>query len=78
MRANVNTLQLLEAVVRGNFHAQMAFESVVAFLQRSGLLRMLSFDRDSQWVGSVSARYFPSALWRFLQCVGISPNVVPP
>lgn len=55
-----------------------AFEAVVAFLQRYGLPRMLTFDRDPRWVGSASGRDFPSVLSRFLLCVGVQPNVCPP
>ncbi|GCE50652.1 hypothetical protein EI42_06386 [Thermosporothrix hazakensis] len=77
MRANVNTLQLLEAVVRGNFHAQMAFEAIVALLKHSGLPRTLSFDRDSRCEGSTSGCEAPSVLSRFLLCGRGRPAICP-
>jgi hypothetical protein len=43
-----------------------------------GLPAMLTFDRDPRWVGSSSGRDFPSALRRFLLCLGVEPNVCPP
>lgn len=39
---------------------------------------MLTFDRDPRWVGSASGRDFPSALQRFLLCLGIQPHICPP
>jgi transposase InsO family protein len=75
---DAGTSILLEAQVRDDFHAQTAFDTVVAFLRRYGLPRMFTFDRDPRWVGSQSGRDFPSALRRFLLCLGIDPNVCPP
>ena len=69
---------LLDAQVHADFHAQTAFEGVVAFLRRYGLPDRLTFDRDPRWVGSASARDFPSALSRFLLCVGVQPTICPP
>jgi hypothetical protein len=39
---------------------------------------MLTFDNDPRLVGSPSGRDFPSALVRFLLCLGVEPNVIPP
>jgi transposase InsO family protein len=75
---DAGTSILLEAQVRDDFHAQTAFDGVVAFLRRYGLPRMFTFDRDPRWVGSQSGRDFPSALRRFLLCLGIQPHVCPP
>jgi Integrase core domain/Homeodomain-like domain len=68
----------LDAQVREDFHAETAFQAVVAFLQRYGCPKILTFDRDPRWVGSATARDFPSALCQFLSCVGVYPNVLPP
>jgi hypothetical protein len=38
----------------------------------------LTFDHDPRWVGSPSGRDFPSALLRFLLCLGIEANLCPP
>jgi hypothetical protein len=39
---------------------------------------MFTFDNDPRLVGSPSGRDFPSALVRFLWCIGVTPNVIPP
>ncbi|GCE50721.1 hypothetical protein EI42_05650 [Thermosporothrix hazakensis] len=75
---DAGTSILLEAVMRDDFRAETAFEAGGAFLQRDGCPRLLTFDRDPRWVGSASTRDVPSPLWRFLQCVGITPHVIPP
>src|SRR5579859_139852 len=75
---DAGTSILLNAQVHQDFHAETAFEAVVLFLRQYGLPPMLTFDRDPRWVGSSSGRDFPSALRRFLLCLGIEPNVCPP
>jgi len=75
---DAGTSILLQAQVRDDFRAETAFDAVVAFLRGYGLPRMFTFDRDPRWVGSQSGRDFPSALRRFLLCLGIHPNVCPP
>jgi hypothetical protein len=52
--------------------------AVISFLRAYGLPAMLTFDRDPRWVGSASGRDFPSALRRFLLCLGIEPTICPP
>jgi transposase InsO family protein len=64
--------------VNADFHAQTALAAVITCLRRTGLIGKLTFDRDPRWVGSPSGRDFPSALIRFLLCLGIEPNVCPP
>ena len=68
----------LHREVRGDFDAEALFEVVVQFLCQHGLPQMLTFDNDPRFVGSPSGRDFPSALVRFLLCVGVIPNVIPP
>ncbi len=51
---------------------------VAQFLREHGRPHMLTFDNDPRFVGSPSGRDFPSALVRFLLCVGVEPNVIPP
>jgi len=60
----------LHAMVREDFTAETACDTLVEFLQRSGLPAMLTFDRDPRWVGSASGRDFPSVLVRFLRLAG--------
>ncbi len=68
----------LHRQVGAEFDAEALFEVVVQFLCQHGLPRMLTFDNDPRFVGSPSGRDFPSALVRFLLCVGVIPNVIPP
>jgi Integrase core domain len=74
--AGTSTWLLAEA--RADFQAETALEAVVHFLTRYGRPRRMTFDRDPRWVGSHSLRHFPSALCRFLLCLGIQPNICPP
>jgi transposase InsO family protein len=64
--------------VRGDFDAETLLEVVAQFLREQGLPQMLTFDNDPRLVGSPSGRDFPSALVRFLLCLGVQPNVIPP
>jgi hypothetical protein len=68
----------LHREVRGDFDAEVLFDVVAQFLCQYGLPQMLTFDNDPRFVGSPSGRDFPSALVRFLLCVGVIPNVIPP
>jgi len=75
---DAGTSILLDAQAHEDFHAQTAFQAVVAFLRRYGRPPMLTFDRDPRWVGGAAARDFPSALCQFLYGVSVQPNVLPP
>ena len=63
--------------VRSDFDAEALLEVVVQFLRQHGLPGMLTFDNDPRFVGSASGRDFPSALVRFLWCVGVVPSAHP-
>jgi len=67
----------LHREVRGDFDAEALFEVVVQFLCQYGLPQMLTFDNDPRFVGSPSGRDFPSALVRFLLCVGVIQSADP-
>jgi hypothetical protein len=58
--------------------AETLLEAVAQFLGEHGLPQTLTFDNDPRFVGSALGRDFPSALVRFLWCVGVIPNVIPP
>jgi transposase InsO family protein len=75
---DVGSRQVPYVEIRSDFHAQTALAAVITCLRRTGLIGKLTFDRDPRWVGSPSGRDFPSALIRFLRCLGIEPNVCPP
>jgi transposase InsO family protein len=68
----------LHREVRSDFDAEALFEVVAQFLWEHGLPGMLTFDNDPRLVGSPAGRDFPSALVRFLWCLGVIPNVIPP
>jgi hypothetical protein len=63
--------------VGSDFDAEALFEVVVQFLHQHGLPGMLTFDNDPRFVGSASGRDFPSALVRFLWCVGVTQSADP-
>ena len=67
----------LHREVRSDFDAEALFEVVVQFLCQYGLPQMLTFDNDPRFVGSPSGRDFPSALVRFLLCVGVIQSADP-
>jgi hypothetical protein len=75
---DVGSRHVVYAEISSNFHAETALAAVIACLRRTGLIGKLTFDHDPRWVGSPSGRDFPSALIRFLLCVGVQPNVCPP
>lgn len=75
---DAGTSSLLSAQVNADFHAETAFDAVVTFLQQYGRPKQLTFDRDPRWVGSARGRDFPSALVRFLLCLGSSPTFARP
>jgi hypothetical protein len=60
----------LHRQVGAEFDAEALLEVVAQFLCEHGLPQMLTFDNDPRLVGSPSGRDFPSALVRFLWCVG--------
>ena len=68
----------LHRQVGAEFDAETLLEVVAQFLRAHGLPALLTFDNDPRFVGSPSGRDFPSALVRFLLCLGVEPNVIPP
>ena len=68
----------LHREVGAEFDAEALLEVVVQFLRAHGLPAMLTFDNDPRFVGSPSGRDFPTALVRFLLCLGVEPNIIPP
>jgi hypothetical protein len=68
----------LHRQVQSDFDAETLLEAVAQFFRMRGLPAMLTFDNDPRFVGSASGRDFPSALVRFLLCLGVQPNVIPP
>jgi hypothetical protein len=75
---DAGTSILLAAQAHDAFREETAFEAVLTFLRTYGRPRMLTFDRDTRWVGSSSGGDFPSPLVRFLISLEIIPNICPP
>ena len=75
---DAGTSILLDAQVQSDFHAQTALQAVIRFLHHYGLPQRITFDRDPRFVGAATGRDFPSALVRFLLCLGVEPNICPP
>jgi hypothetical protein len=60
------------------YTAETALRTLAQVLLEKGCPDRIDLDRDPRWVGSWSAKEFPSPLLRFLQCLGIDPGVCPP
>lgn len=69
---------LVGAIPRADFQAHTVIETLADLFAREGLPRTLRFDRDTRFVGSSSARDFPSAMIRFLLSLEVTPIVCPP
>lgn len=69
---------LIDNPARMDYNAETVIETVAATLQQHGCPQRLTFDRDPRFVGSWRGDGFPSALMRFLLCLGIQVEVCPP
>jgi transposase-like protein len=63
---------------RADYDAERSLMVVADILTVYGIPRSITFDRDPRLVGSSSTENFPSALMRFLLCLGCEPVVLPP
>ena len=61
-----------------DYTAETALRTLAGVLVEQGCPDRIRLDRDPRWVGSWTAKDFPSPLLRFLQCLGIDPQVCPP
>lgn len=68
----------LKGVTHSDVHAETLLETVTQFFQEFGLPTQLTFDNDPRCVSSATGRDCPSALVRFLLCLGVEPYVCPP
>lgn len=69
---------LLTATPRDDYNAETVITAMVDSLMVNGLPEVVTFDRDPRFVGSWTAKEFPSPFMRFLMCLGIRVNVCPP
>jgi hypothetical protein len=68
----------LHAEVRSDFTAESVIEVLVHAMQRWGVPRKITLDRDPRFVGSPQGSDFRSALLRFGSCLGIEMDVCDP
>ena len=68
----------LHAEVRSDFTAETVIEALVHAMQRWGVPRKITLDRDPRFVGSPQGSDFRSALLRFGSGLGIEMNVCDP
>ena len=61
-----------------DYNAETALRKLAEMLLKHGCLVRIRLDRDPRWVGSWTAKDFPSPMLRFLLCLGIDPRVCPP
>jgi hypothetical protein len=69
---------LLTATPRDDYNAETVITTMVDSFMVNGLPEVVTFDRDPRFIGSWTAREFPSPFMRFLMCLGIRVNVCPP
>jgi hypothetical protein len=75
---DTGTSILIDNLTRADFNAETVILTLTETLQQWGCPRQLTFDRDPRFVGSWSGRDYPSALVRFLTCLGIAVDICPP
>jgi hypothetical protein len=74
---DVGTSIVVEAVVRDDFTNETVRWALTHIFLTHGLPERITFDRDPRFVGSWSGRDFPSAVMRFLLCLGLDAKVCP-
>jgi hypothetical protein len=62
---------------RLDYNAETVIVELVDIFAARGLPKRVRFDRDPRFVGSPQSRDFPSALSRFLLCLGVEPDICP-
>ena len=61
-----------------HYDAEHALLAMAATLQKRGVPRCISYDRDPRFVGNQATDGFPSAFTRFLLCIGCAVDILPP
>jgi transposase InsO family protein len=75
---DVGTSYLVDAIADDDYNAESALRAMVGVVERIGLPKMVTFDRDPRWVGSQSSQDFPSAFVRLWHCLGVIVEICPP
>ncbi len=74
---DAGTSILVANPAHNQFNAETVIETLVEVFNEYGKPQKVRFDRDPRFVGAWTGRDFPSALVRFLYCIGIEPIVCP-
>ena len=69
---------LVSTATNTHYNAERALLAVAHLLLTVGLPKKLRFDNDPRFVGNWLTDGFPSALMRFLLCLGVEPDLVEP
>lgn len=69
---------LLTATPREDFNAETVITALVDAFMVNGLPDVITFDRDPRFIGSWTAKNFPSPFMRFIMSLGIRVHVCPP
>jgi hypothetical protein len=75
---DVGTSIVVDYQLHQDFKAETVIEAVAESLQKCGLPALVTFDRDTRFVGSWTGQDFPAAWVRFWQCLGVKVNICPP
>lgn len=69
---------LVNTQALAHYNAETALFAVARLLLLNGLPQKLRFDNDTRFVGNWRTDGYPSALMRFLLCLGVEPDRVEP
>src|SRR5690606_35525999 len=69
---------LIDTQTQKHFNAETALMALAKLFVHAGLPQKLRFDNDSRFVGGWLNDRYPSAMMRFLWCIGIEPDLVEP
>jgi hypothetical protein len=68
----------VDIVPDAQYNAESALLTLISIFMQHGLPQRLRMDRDPRLVGSWGTDGYPSALLRFLLCIGVAVDICPP
>ena len=68
------TSMLLDALPRGDYSMEKAITAIANTLLLTGIPEQITFDRDVRFVGTYTAKDFPSSFMRFLMSATTLPR----
>lgn len=69
---------LVSAQPHGAYNAETVIDALIEVFLEKGLPKCITCDRDPRFIGSWTAKDFPSPLMRLLMNLGIGVNICPP